>query len=317
VSAGKGAEEQRRLAADRVERLKRQLQQAERDERAWAAGAEGETKVAEELKSLDLSGWLTLHDVHWPGRPKANLDHVLIGPGGVLVIDAKNWSGDVSMRAGIVYQNGRSRQRELIGASQQAAAVAVLLQPEHRRFVQAWLCLVGHENVSFAASGGVRVHGIAALVEAIKSLPAVWDTETVQAVHVHLRKALGSTSSPFLLTTAQLWPAAQGPASAPSPPSASKRPQPTSAYVSRRPSGAVRAHQQRRPRPQFSPVRTPTTARRLAGCLVLLLTVSFALVAVAIALGLFLRLTQPTPTPTSPSPASPASVGVHAPQNRP
>lgn len=85
----KGAAEQSRLAAERVAKLRRQLDQAERAEKAWAAGAEGEARVAQVLDELSAHGWHALHDVRWPGRPKANLDHVLVGPGGIIVMDAK------------------------------------------------------------------------------------------------------------------------------------------------------------------------------------------------------------------------------------
>ncbi|WP_407923750.1 nuclease-related domain-containing protein [Arthrobacter cheniae] len=34
------------------------------------------------MRQLELQGWRMLHDVHWPGRPKANIDHIAVGPGG-------------------------------------------------------------------------------------------------------------------------------------------------------------------------------------------------------------------------------------------
>src|SRR5689334_11023674 len=62
---------------------------------AWAAGAEGERRVAEALASLG-GAWTVLHDrLLRPGLSEANLDHLVAGPAGVLLIDAKNWSGHV------------------------------------------------------------------------------------------------------------------------------------------------------------------------------------------------------------------------------
>ena len=69
-------------------------------EQAWLAEAEGEQRVGEQLSRLEAEEWTVLHDVHWPSWPKANLDHLLVGTGGVLVINAKNWSGDVRLRDG-------------------------------------------------------------------------------------------------------------------------------------------------------------------------------------------------------------------------
>ena len=58
----------------------------------YEQGAIGEQLIAETLAPLAEQGWVLLHDRRKPGSP-ANLDHLLVGPGGVLVLDAKNWTG--------------------------------------------------------------------------------------------------------------------------------------------------------------------------------------------------------------------------------
>jgi hypothetical protein len=60
--------------------------------RAWARGAAGERHVARLLAPLDAHGWTVLHDLRVPGSA-ANIDHLVIGPPGVFVIDAKHYSG--------------------------------------------------------------------------------------------------------------------------------------------------------------------------------------------------------------------------------
>lgn len=204
MAAGDRATEQSRLAAERVAQLRRKLEQAERAERAWAAGATGEAKVAEKLDELLSQGWLVLHDVRWPGRPKANLDHILVGPGGVIVVDAKNWTGDVQIRNGVLRQNGYSRAREVTGALQQSAAVAELLEPQDRRFVQAWLCMVGQPWLQGFSEDGVRIQGLARLSEAVAELPVVLDPDFVRRIHAYLQGLLGGTASPPPLITAHI-----------------------------------------------------------------------------------------------------------------
>lgn len=50
----------------------------------------GERYVAEQLKPLELMGWLVFHDVPASnGKKRFNLDHVAIGPGGVSLIETK------------------------------------------------------------------------------------------------------------------------------------------------------------------------------------------------------------------------------------
>lgn len=189
------------MAAERAAKLRRQLDYAERSERAWAAGAAGEACVAASVETLQSHGWMVLHDVHWPGRLKANLDHVLIGPGGVIVVDAKNWSGNVELRNGVLRQNGYSREREVAGVLQQGAAVAALLEPQHRRYVQAWLCTVGQPVLRGSTASGARIHGIETLRDAVAALPPVLDSNTIGAIHHFLTNLLSGSTSPSLLTT--------------------------------------------------------------------------------------------------------------------
>jgi hypothetical protein len=67
---------------------------------AWAAGAEGERRVGAVLGELPPA-WTVLHDrLLRPGRTEVNLDHVLIGPGGVFLVDAKNRAGRVTEHGG-------------------------------------------------------------------------------------------------------------------------------------------------------------------------------------------------------------------------
>lgn len=56
---------------------------------AWAAGAAGERRVADELAKL-LEAWTVFHDrLLSPGLSPVNLDHVVVGPGGAFLIDAR------------------------------------------------------------------------------------------------------------------------------------------------------------------------------------------------------------------------------------
>ncbi|QDY89104.1 NERD domain-containing protein [Arthrobacter sp. UKPF54-2] len=203
MAAGDGAAEQSRLAAERVTRLRRELERAERNAHAWSTGAAGEVLVAEKLQALEPYGWLALHDVHWPGRPKANLDHVLVGPGGIVIVDAKHWSGEVRLWEGNIRQNGYSRESEIEGVLQQASAVAALLEPNHRRLVQGWICLVGQPELRGTTTSRITIEGLNTLAEAVASLPAVLDPALVPTIHAHLQQLLGGTTSPRLLTTAQ------------------------------------------------------------------------------------------------------------------
>lgn len=207
MTAGYGASEQSRRAAERVERLRKELAQAERMQQAWSRGAEGEARVAERLKALEASGWVALHDTHWPGRPKANIDHVLIGPGGVVVIDSKNWSGEVLVRDGVLRQNGYRRDTETSGVLDQCAALAAIVDPQFRQCIRGTLCLLQQPNIRTTTSDGVVVLGADQLVESIRTLPVILSPEAVRILVHQLRPALQDGSSPRLMTTSEtgLW----------------------------------------------------------------------------------------------------------------
>jgi Nuclease-related domain len=60
------------------------------DASAWQRGAEGERRTARLLDPLERHRWAILHDLAIPGS-RANIDHLVIGPGGVFVIDSKQY----------------------------------------------------------------------------------------------------------------------------------------------------------------------------------------------------------------------------------
>jgi hypothetical protein len=63
--------------------------------RAWGIGARGEEELAAALEGVE--GLRILNDRRVKGT-KGNIDHILVAPAGVFVVDAKNYTGDVDIR---------------------------------------------------------------------------------------------------------------------------------------------------------------------------------------------------------------------------
>ncbi|MFE2260635.1 nuclease-related domain-containing protein [Streptomyces griseosporeus] len=69
---------------------------------SWRKGLAGERRVGSELNRLGRHGWRVLHSV--PLANKVDIDHLLIGPGGVFSINTKHhhkgavWVGDDSVK---------------------------------------------------------------------------------------------------------------------------------------------------------------------------------------------------------------------------
>lgn len=170
MSAGESAYEVARRQREKAERLQRSAA-------LWEQGAAGEVEVAKALEALP-PGWVVLHDLAWPGRPKANIDHVVIGPSGVFVVDAKNWSGTVEVRDHVLRQNGRQREQAVSSAAEAAIALQHVVPDSHPCF--AVLCFVGDK----ALSGWVRdvvVCSTSNLVAMLTSRPVVLDSAQLDA----------------------------------------------------------------------------------------------------------------------------------------
>ncbi|WP_203568279.1 nuclease-related domain-containing protein [Aestuariimicrobium ganziense] len=65
----------------------------------WQTGAWGEERTAKELAKLPKE-WTVLHDID-TGR--GNIDHLVVGPAGVFVLDTKNWSGTVEVSGSVAF----------------------------------------------------------------------------------------------------------------------------------------------------------------------------------------------------------------------
>jgi len=96
---------------------------------AWRRGAAGERRTARLLAALERRGWAVLHDLAIPGT-QANIDHLVIGPGGVIVVDSKRYRGRLRLdRHGMVW-HGRhllvSALRRVLWAADQADEVLAI-----------------------------------------------------------------------------------------------------------------------------------------------------------------------------------------------
>jgi Nuclease-related domain len=77
-----------RSAQGRVRHLLAGIVGLHTEERAWRIGADGEQAVADQLTKLGPR-WRVLHAVR-VGEQGSDIDHVVIGPGGVFTVNAKN-----------------------------------------------------------------------------------------------------------------------------------------------------------------------------------------------------------------------------------
>jgi hypothetical protein len=131
---GQGAEEKaRQLRAEAPMRttLARVLG-VHSEERAWRIGAKGEAWVGRELAGLPDS-WRAFHDLP-VGPYGANLDHLVVGPGGVFSLNTKNLSSNVWLGDRALLVNG-TKTDYLAKSLREARRVGAHLGHASGRFV--------------------------------------------------------------------------------------------------------------------------------------------------------------------------------------
>jgi hypothetical protein len=146
-------------------------------------------ETATVLAALPSDTWSVLPHAGWRRGSSTYAGHVVVGPSGVFVIEAKAWSGTVEVRDGVLRHDGRARATTIADASDAAAAVARILPFVPRNVVHGLLCFERSESLSVAA-GAVLVCSTASVLEAIASSPAVLTADEVRRVSLELRLAL-------------------------------------------------------------------------------------------------------------------------------
>jgi hypothetical protein len=178
----RAAEEHRRLAKFHDERAA-----------AFARGRQGEIATGHALDALAADGYLRIDDCRWPGRAKANIDHVLVGPAGLFVIDAKNWSGKVDVRNGVLRQNGYRRAREVDAAHEAACAIETLVPFAVPR-AEGLICLAGEAQLPMTRIGNTTVGSASDVAGWLRSQPVALPPEAVSAIFTALSTTLRSAN---------------------------------------------------------------------------------------------------------------------------
>jgi Nuclease-related domain len=148
--------------------------------RAWQRGATGERHTARLLDRLGRDGYVSFHDLAMPGSP-ANLDHLVVGPSGVFVIDSKQWMGQVHQSAdGLVWHDHYRLDRILATIRWQAETLGRLLGVP----VAPLVCVHG----AHIQGGGLRAQGVA-VAPATRLRSALGHDQVLSEVDIELLAA--------------------------------------------------------------------------------------------------------------------------------
>jgi Nuclease-related domain len=149
------------------------------DALAWRRGAAGERRTARLLDPLQQQGWAVLHDLAIPDS-RANLDHLVIGPGGVFVVDSKQYRGRLELDPSGRLWHGRYPLAPILRAVDFEAdqAARVLTDPD---VVVVPIVAVHGAQVPWGkvVTNGVPVLAARQLPSMLRALPALLGPERV------------------------------------------------------------------------------------------------------------------------------------------
>ncbi len=121
------------MQAEAAEHARLVIEKREAAER-WMLASRTERQVAGSLAPLTAAGYTFLHDRGWPGsRGRAQIDHVVIGPGGLFIVDTKAWA-EVEVAMGRIFRGQADVTDELsgladVGYGTEAAMAEIGLAP--------------------------------------------------------------------------------------------------------------------------------------------------------------------------------------------
>jgi hypothetical protein len=153
-----------------------------RDYENWAQGAEGEETVGKILEGLREKGWCVIHDVSF-GR--GNIDHIVVGPGGVFTIETKS-------RGGKVFPDHLDEKMLNQAYAEKKSLEKITLLEVQALLVFSRAYIVGK---GIARRRGVVVLSSRSLAWFFSKQPAVISAERAEEIHQRLALAVGQAAS--------------------------------------------------------------------------------------------------------------------------
>jgi hypothetical protein len=131
---------------------------------------------------VERQGWVLLHDLGVPGS-RANLDHLVIGPGGVFVIDSKQYRGRLQLDPTGRLWHGRYLLAPTLQAVSFEADQAAQVLPDPGVAVVPIVAVHGsHVPWGKVVVKGVPVVPARRLPSMLRGLPAVLGSERVASL---------------------------------------------------------------------------------------------------------------------------------------
>lgn len=153
-----------------------------RDYENYDRGAAGEEAVGEILESLREQGWCVIHDVSF-GR--GNIDHIVVGPGGIFTIETKS-------RGGKVWPDHLDEKMLSQAYAEKKSLEEITLMEVQALLVFSRAYIIGK---GVARRRGVVILSARSLDWFFSKQPATISKERAEAIHRRLALAVGQAAS--------------------------------------------------------------------------------------------------------------------------
>ncbi|WNM26397.1 nuclease-related domain-containing protein [Demequina capsici] len=177
--------------SDSIVQLEAQLAAARFSRDQYAKGTAGEYRVGEAVNRLYQHGWGIIHAVPINGGA-ADIDHLLIGPGGVWTVNSKRHDSSEVFINGDYMRVGRVRVDHIAQARREAAAASLALSlPDAPVAVSGCVVLdtsYRYDMTVIEEPEGVVVHHLASVPSVFHNLPRVLDGAEILRIYSRARR---------------------------------------------------------------------------------------------------------------------------------
>ncbi|WP_372736878.1 nuclease-related domain-containing protein [Nocardioides sp.] len=154
-----------------------------------ARRVEAEFRTTQALERLPEDEWTVIRDLSWPGGRYGHVDHVVVGPSGVYVIDTELWDDEVTVTGGRLRHGGHAEDHVARSMTEAAASVAMLTPGVPLRQVRAVVCVAGVEGFNDNV-GSLLVCSTDMLTEMLEERVQVMSTHQMTIAVEQLREHL-------------------------------------------------------------------------------------------------------------------------------
>lgn len=193
-------------ADERAQALRRRAASLQEEAANWARGAEGERRTSELLRRSLPAGYVVLEDLGIPGS-NANVDHVVVGPSGVTVIDSKYFKAALRLHDGTLFCGRYPQRRELKTLCRETDKVRTAIDATGQvMLVRSVMCVHGPQ-VPFDSDGTLAPVALCApdrLVNLITGAPSVLTPDEIAATAAAIERALPARAQPPVSATREL-----------------------------------------------------------------------------------------------------------------